>query len=92
MKKWEELSRKKISKQYLWQHDKIHYKSPKTSKESHYDLLVCPDWINIIPITKNQEVIMVKQFRPGANGLTLEFPAGAVDAEVADDAAVSVIG
>lgn len=80
MKKWKELSRKKISKQYLWQHDKIHYKSPNTGKESRYDLLVCPDWTNIVAITKDQKAIMVKQFRPGTDDLTLEFPAGAVDA------------
>lgn len=36
-------------------------------------------WVNIIPITALNEVVMVKQFRYGSQSITLEIPGGLVD-------------
>ena len=38
-----------------------------------------PTWINIIPITKEQKVIMTKQYRFGNQEISLETPGGMVD-------------
>jgi len=47
-----------------------------------------PDWVNIIALTKNDEVILIEQFRHGVEEITLEIPGGIVDnKENADDAA-----
>src|SRR5215472_187451 len=40
-----------------------------------------PHWVNIIPLTEDGAVVMVKQFRHGIRGLTLEIPGGMVDPE-----------
>ncbi len=37
------------------------------------------DWVNIIPLTPKQEVIMVRQFRHGIGAFTLEIPGGMID-------------
>ena len=37
------------------------------------------DWINVIAVTKDQQIVLVKQFRHGIEALTLEIPGGAVD-------------
>lgn len=37
------------------------------------------NWINIIPVTSEGNVVMVKQFRHGIRELTLEVPGGMVD-------------
>lgn len=34
------------------------------------------DWVNAIVITKNQQIVLVKQYRHGANSCFLEVPAG----------------
>lgn len=38
-------------------------------------------WVNIIALTKNREVVLVKQYRHGAGQVMLEIPAGVMDAE-----------
>lgn len=79
MEKWVQISRESYSKEFLWEHKKIGYKSPTSGVEIKFDVLECSDWINIIAITKDKKVIMVEQFRSGTNEITLEFPAGGVD-------------
>ncbi|MCS6885201.1 MAG: NUDIX hydrolase [Acidobacteriota bacterium] len=37
------------------------------------------DWVNVIAVTPQQEVILVKQFRQGTQEVTLEIPGGMVD-------------
>jgi ADP-ribose pyrophosphatase len=37
------------------------------------------DWANIIPITEDGEVVMIRQFRHGLGRVTLEIPGGLVD-------------
>ena len=36
-------------------------------------------WVNIIPITNQNQIVFVKQFRYGSNSETLEIPGGMVD-------------
>ena len=36
-------------------------------------------WVNIIPLTKANEIVFVKQFRHGINSETLEIPGGMVE-------------
>lgn len=36
-------------------------------------------WVNIIPLTPENEVVMVRQYRHGTREITLEIPGGLVD-------------
>ena len=38
-----------------------------------------PDWVNVIPLTENGNVILIEQFRHGAEEVILEIPGGMVD-------------
>lgn len=42
-------------------------------------VLEAPAWVNIIPLTARREVVMVRQFRHGISGFTLEIPGGMID-------------
>ena len=39
------------------------------------------DWVTIIALTKEQDVVMVRQYRHGAQKVILELPGGVMDAE-----------
>ncbi|HEY0429274.1 MAG TPA: NUDIX hydrolase [Pyrinomonadaceae bacterium] len=39
-----------------------------------------PDWVNVIALTKNREVVLIEQFRYGTEEIILEIPGGIVDA------------
>lgn len=55
-------------------------RSPRTGEDHIFHLIESPDWVNIIPITADGQIVMIEQFRHGANRLTLEIPGGLVDA------------
>lgn len=59
------------------------------NRPREFYVLRCPDWINVVPLTANNEVVMIEQYRHGIDKVTLEIPGGMVDAgENAKDAAL----
>lgn len=44
-----------------------------------FHVLETSDWVNVIPLTADRRVVMVRQFRHGIRDLTLEVPAGLID-------------
>lgn len=60
--------------------------SPRTDREHEFYILECPDWVNIVPLTDDGQVVMVRQFRHGNREITLEIPGGMVDPEDASPA------
>lgn len=62
--------------------------SPRDASEHDFYCIEAPDWINIIPLTARDEVLMIEQYRHGSNEVTLEIPGGMVDEdETPEDAA-----
>ena len=39
------------------------------------------DWVTILAVTKQQEVVLIRQYRHGAQKVILELPGGAMDGE-----------
>lgn len=52
---------------------------PKWKRQSKFILLESPRWVNIIPITKTNNVVLIEQYRHGIDDLTLEVPGGLVE-------------
>ncbi len=50
-------------------------------KQNRFITMKTGDWCNIIPITSDGKVVMVKQFRIGIEDFTLELPGGIIEAE-----------
>jgi ADP-ribose pyrophosphatase len=53
--------------------------SPRTRKIHPFYRIDSSDWVNIIPITAAGELVMVRQYRHGLDGFTVETPGGMVD-------------
>ncbi len=62
--------------------------SPRTSETGKFYTIDTNDWVNIIPLTLQNEVVMIKQFRHGSKEITLEIPGGLVDKENHENAAL----
>lgn len=59
-----------------------------TGKKATFYVIENPDWINVIPITKDGQVVLIEQYRQGTQSVTLEIPGGMVDdGESADECA-----
>ncbi len=53
-------------------------RSPRTGQIHEFQVLDCPDWVAVVAVTPNQELVMVKQHRHGTGELSLEPPGGLI--------------
>jgi 8-oxo-dGTP pyrophosphatase MutT (NUDIX family) len=53
--------------------------APDFGRHEFY-ILEFPDWVNVVAITENRELVLVRQFRHGLGRENLEIPGGIVDA------------
>ncbi|MBW1781240.1 MAG: NUDIX hydrolase [Deltaproteobacteria bacterium] len=53
--------------------------SPRTGKTHRFFILESSSWVNVIPLTREQDVVMVRQYRHGTQDVTLEIPGGLVE-------------
>jgi len=52
---------------------------PTSSAEHRFTVLDGDDWTNVIAVTEEREVVLIRQYRHGTEEVTLEIPGGAVD-------------
>lgn len=53
--------------------------SPTTGADHVFYRIDSADWVNVVPITPEGDVVMVRQYRHGKRDVTLEIPGGLVD-------------
>lgn len=46
---------------------------------SDFFIIENPDWVNIIALTKDKQVVLIEQFRHGTEEIILEIPGGMLD-------------
>ena len=63
--------------------------SPRTGMEHDFYIIESRDWVNVIPITPDQRVVMIRQYRHGSREVTLEIPGGLTDAGDTSEEAAS---
>lgn len=53
--------------------------NPETGQNGKFVVLDSPDWVNIVPVTKEGKIIMVQQYRQGTDEITIELPGGLIN-------------
>jgi ADP-ribose pyrophosphatase len=66
----------------------VHAVSPRTNRTGKFYTIETKDWVNIVAITENQEVVMIRQYRHGSKEVSLEIPGGLVDEDHPEEAAL----
>jgi len=64
--------------------------SPRTGKEHDFYVLDSVNWVNVVAITPDRQLVMIEQFRHGSNTVELEIPGGMMDAGETDPVATAV--
>ncbi len=57
---------------------------PADQEPHRFYVLRAKDWCNVIPITEEGKIVLVKQFRAGTLTAALEFPGGVMESSDAD--------
>jgi 8-oxo-dGTP pyrophosphatase MutT (NUDIX family) len=68
-------------------HDR--YRLEETGRTNDFTVIRTSDWINVIPVTAEGNLVFIRQFRHGIREVTLEIPGGAIDAGDSDPAAAA---
>ena len=53
--------------------------SPRTEEEHDFYVLDGCDWVNVIPVTPEGNLLLIRQYRHGTGEVTVEIPGGGVD-------------
>jgi len=62
---------------------------PRTQDEHQFYYIETADWVNIVPVTEDNQVVFIRQFRHGSEKITLEIPGGMVDP--GEDASIAAV-
>ncbi len=77
---WTLLGSRTVSDHRIFRLRQDLYRVDPHGVERDFVVLDGPDWVNVIPLTDDGEVVFVRQYRHGVRVVTLEIPGGMVDA------------
>jgi 8-oxo-dGTP pyrophosphatase MutT (NUDIX family) len=79
IKKWNLIKSEKINSYRIFSTRKDISLSPVTGKEHDFYVVEAPDWVNVVAITPDNQVVLIEQYRHGTESLTIEIPGGTID-------------
>lgn len=65
------------------------YRFQPSSREHDFVVLETPPWVNVVPITTDGQVVLIRQYRHGIRATTLEIPGGVADPDELPEAAAA---
>lgn len=79
IKEWE-LLESRVDKDYrVFRIQSETAMSPRTNRVGTFYTIDTRDWVNVIPVTPDGKIVMIRQYRHGSREVTLEIPGGLVD-------------
>ncbi|HEX7839587.1 MAG TPA: NUDIX hydrolase [Kofleriaceae bacterium] len=52
---------------------------PRTGAIKRFSLIDSPDWVNVLALTGDDRVVLLRQYRPGTGRVCLEIPGGMIE-------------
>ena len=79
MKKWKIISQETVCDFKLFKFYKRDLLNQRKNSHHHFYIMDTADWVNIVPVTPEGNIILVKQYRAGIDSVTIETPGGVID-------------
>jgi 8-oxo-dGTP pyrophosphatase MutT (NUDIX family) len=76
---WRRVGSRRLQDCGIFQLDRASFRPPDGSPARDFHVLAAPDWINVIPLTDDRRVVLIRQYRFGVEDFTLEIPGGMCD-------------
>jgi 8-oxo-dGTP pyrophosphatase MutT (NUDIX family) len=55
------------------------FRHPVRGSERDFVVIHAPDWVNVVAVTTDKRIVLVRQFRFGIDALSLEIPGGVIE-------------
>jgi ADP-ribose pyrophosphatase len=79
LKPWREIRREPVADCRIFEVERSIAESPFDGTAHEYYRILSPDWVQIVPVTPAEEIVMVRQYRHGSASFVLEIPGGLID-------------
>lgn len=76
---WLTGEREQVLETPIFEVERVRRRHPGRDQSADFWLIAPPDWVNIIALTGDDQIVLVRQYRHGTDDVTLEIPGGAVD-------------
>jgi 8-oxo-dGTP pyrophosphatase MutT (NUDIX family) len=80
VEEWRERKRALVADCRVFSVERSDAVSPFDATEHSFYRIRSPDWVQIVAITPDEHIVLVRQYRHGCQRVTLEIPGGLVDA------------
>jgi ADP-ribose pyrophosphatase len=77
---WRQLSSRPLGNYRVFSVRQEFMVSPRTGREHDFFVIDCANWVNVVALTPERQVVLIEQFRHGSNTVELEIPGGIIDA------------
>jgi 8-oxo-dGTP pyrophosphatase MutT (NUDIX family) len=74
--RWEKLAHTTLAKTRVFDLHSTRYRHPVRATERDFIVAHPPDWVNVVALTPDHQLVLVRQFRFGIDGFSLEIPGG----------------
>jgi ADP-ribose pyrophosphatase len=89
-KPWKKIRSKPIGDFRIFKMRSDTFRSPRTGQEHDFYILDSVNWVNVLAVTPDRQLVMVEQYRPGSNTVELEIPGGMMDPGETDPVVAAV--
>lgn len=80
IQKWQHLSREHVADMRVFDVTRHVLRNPRNGMDRQIARIETRDWVNVVAVTAEREVVLVRQWRHGTEHETLEIPGGLIDA------------
>lgn len=78
--RWERLDHAPLARTRIFDLHSVRFRHPHRATERDFVVMHPPEWVNVLALTPDHQLVLVRQFRFGLNDLALEIPGGVVEA------------
>ena len=76
---WERLADAAVDHFRVFRVRRTRYRHPRDRREGEFVIIESNDWVNVLALTDDGRMLMVRQFRFGVHDFTLEIPGGVIE-------------
>ncbi|MDD3179928.1 MAG: NUDIX hydrolase [Opitutaceae bacterium] len=77
--RWHKLGATMHATTRIFDIQRAHYRHPVRQTEKDFFVVDAPDWVNVIALTPEHRLVLVRQFRFGIDAFSLEIPGGVME-------------
>ena len=79
LRMWERLADAAVDHFRVFRVRRTRYRHPRDRREGEFVVIEANDWVNVLALTDDGRMLLVRQFRFGIHDFTLEIPGGVIE-------------